>query len=126
MSSSSYRSTVQHCSPFSSVKRAEAVDCSTFHSNGRALDSVSTWSVRSVAKSPFRRTSSRVARAPYSNLGMNVRRMGTRPRVHRICRWISGWGPEGRPSSSTGMKSVSTTTPSAVRKVVSRMFVRGR
>ncbi len=126
MSSSSYRSTSQRASPFSSANCALAADCSTIHSNGLALESVSTWSVRSVAKSPFLSSSSRVVRAPYSNRGMNVICIGTVPRVQRSCRWISGWGPDGRPSSSTGMKSVSTTTPAAVRKVVSRMLVRGR
>ena len=67
-----------------------------------------------------------MARAPYSKRGMKIICIGTRPRVQRTCRWISGCGPDGRPSSSTGMKSVRTTTPPAVRKVVSRMLVRGR
>ena len=113
MSSSSYRSTSQRSSPFSSRNRVVAVDCSTVQSNGMALDRVSTWSVRSVAKRPARRSSSRVVRAPYSNRGMKIICIGTRPRVQRIWRWISGCGPDGRPSSATGMKSVSTTTPSA-------------
>ena len=116
MSSSSYRSTSQRSSPFSSVNCVVAVDCSTAHSNGFALERVSTWSVRSVAKRPSRSSSSRVVRAPYSKRGMNVICIGTRPRVQRRCRWISGCGPDGRPSSSTGMKSVSTTTPSGGAK----------
>ena len=63
MSSSSYRSTTHRSSPFSSSKRVVAVDCSMVQMNGFALERVSTWSVRSVAKSPARSSSSRVVRA---------------------------------------------------------------